>query len=30
VLLCDIPKGRDGRPSKSPTLAQAEALLNAR
>jgi integrase len=29
VLLCDIPKGRDGRPSKSLTLAQAEALLDA-
>ena len=29
VLLCDIPKGRDGRPSKSLTFAQAEALLDA-
>ena len=29
VLLCDIPKGRPGRPSKSLTLAQAEALLSA-
>lgn len=29
VLLCGIPKGRDGRPSKSLTLAQAEALLDA-
>lgn len=27
VLLCDIPQGRTGRPSKSLTLAQAEALL---
>jgi hypothetical protein len=27
VLLCDIPRGRQGRPSKSLTLAQAEALL---
>jgi integrase len=29
VLLCDIPKGRKGRPSKSLTFAQAEALLDA-
>jgi integrase len=29
VLLCDIPRGRTGRPSKSLTLAQAEALLAA-
>ena len=29
VLLCDIPQGRTGRPSKSLTLAQAEALLAA-
>ena len=29
VLLCDIPQGRAGRPSKSLTLAQAEALLAA-
>jgi integrase len=29
VLLCDIPQGRKGRPSKSLTLAQAEALLRA-
>ena len=29
VLLCDIPQGRTGRPSKSLTLAQAEALLTA-
>ncbi len=29
VLLCDIPQGRTGRPSKSLTLAQAEALLVA-
>jgi integrase len=27
VLLCDIPQGRTGRPSKSLTLVQAEALL---
>ena len=29
VLLCDIPQGRTGRPSKSLTLAQAEVLLAA-
>jgi integrase len=29
VLLCDIPQGRTGRPSKSLTLIQAEALLAA-
>ena len=29
VLLCDIPHGRAGRPSKSLTLSQAEALLEA-
>jgi integrase len=29
VLLCDIPQGRTGRPSKSLTLEQAEALLAA-
>jgi integrase len=29
VLLCEVPKGRTGRPSKSLTLAQAEALLAA-
>jgi integrase len=29
TLLCDIPQGRPGRPSKSLTLAQAEALLAA-
>jgi len=29
VLLCDIPQGRTGRPSKSLTMAQAEALLAA-
>jgi len=29
MLLCDIPQGRTGRPSKSLTLAQAEALLAA-
>lgn len=30
VLLCeDIPQGREGRPSKSLTLPQAECLLNA-
>ncbi len=29
VLLCDIPQGRTGRPSKSLTLTQAEALLAA-
>jgi integrase len=29
VLLCDVPSGRDGRPSKAFTLDQAEAVLNA-
>ena len=29
VLLCDMPQGRPGRPSKSLTLDQAEALLAA-
>jgi integrase len=29
VLLCEIPQGRLGRPSKSLTLAQAESLLAA-
>jgi integrase len=29
VLLCEIPQGRTGRPSKSLTLPQAEALLEA-
>lgn len=29
ALLCDIPQGRPGRPSKSLTLNQAEALLAA-
>ena len=29
VMLCDIPQGRTGRPSKSLTLTQAEALLAA-
>jgi integrase len=29
VLLCEIPQGREGRPSKSLTLSQAEALLAA-
>jgi integrase len=29
ALLCDIPQGRRGRPSKSLTLDQAEALLAA-
>ncbi len=29
VLLCDVPKGRDGRPSKALTLDQAEAVLSA-
>jgi integrase len=28
VLLCDVPAGQTGRPSKAMTLAQAEALLN--
>jgi integrase len=29
VLLCEVPEGRTGRPSKSLTLAQAEAVLKA-
>ncbi|WP_062440092.1 tyrosine-type recombinase/integrase [Herbidospora daliensis] len=29
VLLCEIPKGRPGRPSKSLTFNQAEAVLDA-
>ena len=29
VLLCEIPQGRQGRPSKSLTLPQAESLLDA-
>jgi integrase len=29
VLLCEVPQGTDGRPSKSLTLDQAEALLSA-
>ncbi|MEV4358736.1 tyrosine-type recombinase/integrase [Nonomuraea sp. NPDC049625] len=29
VLLCEIPKGTEGRPSKSLTLDQAEAVLKA-
>lgn len=29
VLLCDVPEGRSGRPSKSLTFDQAEALLAA-
>jgi hypothetical protein len=29
VLLCDCPTGREGRPSKSLTLEQAEAVLTA-
>jgi integrase len=29
ILLCEIPEGRPGRPSKSLTLAQAEAVLKA-
>ena len=29
VLLCELPKGKSGRPSKSLTLAQAEAVLKA-
>lgn len=29
VLLCEIPQGQTGRPSKSLTLPQAEALLSA-
>jgi integrase len=29
VLLCELPKGRPGRPSKSLTLDQAVAVLEA-
>lgn len=29
VLLCEVPKGQQGRPSKSLTLSQAEVLLAA-
>lgn len=29
VLLCEVPEGRTGRPSKSLTLPRAEALLAA-
>lgn len=29
VLLCEVPAGRDGRPSKALNLDQAEAVLNA-
>ncbi|TYB38402.1 tyrosine-type recombinase/integrase [Actinomadura chibensis] len=29
VELCDVPEGREGRPSKALTLAQAKAVLNA-
>lgn len=29
VLLCEIPQGQEGRPSKSLTLDQAEAVLDA-
>jgi integrase len=29
VLLCEVPKGQAGRPSKSLTLEQAEAVLSA-
>ena len=29
VMLCELPKGKPGRPSKSLTLAQAEVVLNA-
>jgi integrase len=29
VLLCEVPQGRTGRPSKSLTLPQAEAVLRA-
>lgn len=29
VLLCEVPSGRDGRPSKALTLDQAEAVLAA-
>lgn len=27
--LCSVPRGKKGRPSKAPTLAQAEAVLKA-
>ncbi|MET8336912.1 hypothetical protein ABZV14_26430 [Streptosporangium canum] len=29
ALLCEVPKGEEGRPSKSRTLDQAEAALKA-
>ena len=29
VLLCDVPTGRKGRPSKALTLSQATAVINA-
>lgn len=29
VLLCDVPRGRTGRPSKAFTFDQAEAVINA-
>lgn len=29
VELCDVPEGREGRPSKALTLVQAKAVLNA-
>jgi integrase len=29
ALLCDVPRGTAGRPSKSLTLAQAASLLTA-
>jgi integrase len=29
VMLCELPKGKRGRPSKSLTLTQAESVLNA-
>ncbi|GAA2726741.1 site-specific integrase [Actinocorallia aurantiaca] len=29
VMLCELPKGRPGRPSKAMNLVQAEAVLNA-
>jgi len=29
ILLCDVPEGRTGRPSKALTLAQAELVLKA-
>ncbi|MEV0404042.1 hypothetical protein [Actinoallomurus sp. NPDC050550] len=29
VALCEVPTGRQGRPSKALTLAQAESVLNA-